>query len=66
MKLLVFTDKINEVSPEKAVLGGSWHVSRFRFVDDKNVYIEYEDGHIARAFYFRSKRKLALRRITKL
>ncbi len=45
-----FTERINEVSPEKAVIGGSWHVTRFRFVDDKNVYIEYEDGHITRSF----------------
>ncbi len=45
-----FTESINEVSPEKPVLGGKWIVTRFRFVGDKNVYVEYEDGHIARAF----------------
>ena len=45
-----FTESINEVSPEKPVLGGKWFVTRFRFVDKNNVYVEYEDGHIARAF----------------
>ena len=45
-----FSEKINEVSPEKPILGGKWVVSRFRFIDKNNVYVEYEDGHIARAF----------------
>ncbi|MBI2454062.1 MAG: hypothetical protein HYV54_00585 [Parcubacteria group bacterium] len=45
-----FSEKINEVSPEKPVLGGRWFVSRFRFVDKNNVYVEYEDGHVTRAF----------------
>lgn len=45
-----FTSKINEISPDKPVLGGKWLVTRFRFVDKNNVYVEYEDGHIARAF----------------
>lgn len=49
-----FSEKINEISPEKSVLGGQWHVLRFRFVkglaNQAGVYVEYEDGHIARAF----------------
>jgi hypothetical protein len=45
-----FTERINEVSPENPVLGGKWFVTRFRFVGDNHVYVEYEDGHIARAF----------------
>ena len=53
-----FTERINEVSPEKSVLGGSWHVTRFRFIDDKNVYIEYEDGHIVRAFLLSLEKKV--------
>jgi len=38
--------KIGKISPVKPVLGGSWHITRFWFADDRNVYIEYEDGHI--------------------
>ena len=34
--------KIGELSPAKPVLGGKWFVDRFWFVDDRNVYIEYE------------------------
>lgn len=45
-----FTERINEVSPENPVLGGKWFVTRFRFVGSNHVYVEYEDGHIARAF----------------
>ena len=53
-----FAEKINEVSPEPAIVGGKWMVTRFRFVypersrgvDTDAVYIEYKDGHIARAF----------------
>jgi hypothetical protein len=45
-----FTERINDISPEKPVLGGKWFVTRFRFVGSSNVYVEYEDGHIARAF----------------
>jgi len=42
--------KIGDISPEKPVLGGNWHVIRFWFVgsDNKNFYVEYEDGHILR------------------
>ena len=45
-----FSEKINEVSPEKPVLGGRWLTTRFRFAGANSVYVEYEDGHIARAF----------------
>ena len=38
--------KVAVLSPAKPVLGGKWFVDRFWFADDKNVYIEYEDGHI--------------------
>ena len=47
-----FAENIAQVSPEPPVLGGKWLAVRFRFVDKSNVYIEYEDGHIARAFLF--------------
>ncbi|MDP3800044.1 MAG: hypothetical protein Q8Q90_01335 [bacterium] len=53
-----FTERINEVSPEKSVLGGSWHITRFRFVNENNVYVEYEDGHIARAFLLSLEKKV--------
>lgn len=53
-----FSEKINEISPERSVLGGSWRVTRFRFVDDKNVYVEYEDGYIARAFLLSLEKKV--------
>jgi len=39
---------IAELSPEKAVLGGSWQAIRFEFVDEDHLYVEYEDGHILR------------------
>lgn len=38
--------KIGALSPVKPVLGGIWHITRFWFADDRNLYIEYEDGHI--------------------
>ncbi len=45
-----FSEKINEVSPEKSAGGGRWVATRFRFIDKSNVYVEYEDGSITRAF----------------
>ena len=45
-----FSEKINEVAPEKPLLGGQWKVIRFRFVDKNDVYVEYGDGHMDRAF----------------
>ena len=55
-----FTQKINEVSPEPPVLGGKWLVTRFRFVDGNMVYVEYEDGHIARAFLLTLTKTVAM------
>lgn len=40
--------KISEISPAEPVLGGKWYVTRFWFVSDRDIYIEYEDGHIMR------------------
>ena len=42
--------KIAQISPVEPVLGGHWFVDRFWFVNgsDKDVYVEYEDGHILR------------------
>jgi len=42
--------KISELSPEEAVLGGKWFVDRFWFIDGSyaTLYVEYEDGHIMR------------------
>lgn len=39
--------KIAQLSPEKPVLGGSWHALRFWFIDGSysTFYVEYEDGH---------------------
>ena len=39
---------IADLSPAEPVLGGTWFVIRFWFVDDTNFYAEYEDGHILR------------------
>lgn len=42
------SEKINELSPVKPVLGGKWYVNRFWFIQESNkdFYVEYEDGHI--------------------
>lgn len=39
--------KIEEIAPEEASLGGHWFVTRFWFVAGsvKDFYVEYEDGH---------------------
>jgi len=51
--------KIAEISPQKPVLGGKWHVNRFWFVQDsnKNFYVEYEDGHIFRQILVEAEKK---------
>lgn len=43
-------ERINQISPVEPILGGSWQVLRFWFVQgsDKDFYVEYEDGHILR------------------
>jgi len=48
-------ENISEISPVKAVLGGTWYVTKFWTIEDENgvvddnaerFYVEYEDGHI--------------------
>jgi len=38
---------ITELSPEKAVLGGTWYVTDFQFTGNDQGIVWYEDGHIA-------------------
>jgi len=40
--------KINEISPTNSVIGGTWYILRFWFIQESNTvfYTEYEDGHI--------------------
>lgn len=40
-------DNINELSPSKAVLGGTLQVTKIEFQTGNKVLVEYEDGHIA-------------------
>jgi len=40
-------DNISELSPEDAVLGGTFYVTNINFVDENLAIVEYEDGHIA-------------------
>ncbi len=40
-------EHISELSPEKEVLGGKFYITQFRFINDQQVVIDYEDGHIA-------------------
>ncbi len=40
--------QISDLSPEPAVLGGAWQVSRVWFALDDHAYVEYEDGHAMR------------------
>ena len=51
-------DKISDISPVKAVLGGNWYVTRFWFIKDSNkdVYVEYEDGHNLRQILLEAKK----------
>lgn len=45
---------ITELSPEPAVLGGTFYITNTTFLDNNRILIEYEDGHIsytARAQY---------------
>lgn len=39
--------KITELSPEEAVLGGTFYVTEVSFKDGDLAIVEYEDGHIA-------------------
>lgn len=51
-------DKIADISPNKAVLGSNWYVTRFWFIKDSNkdVYVEYEDGHNLRQILLEAKK----------
>lgn len=40
------SQNISELSPEKAVLGGTFYVTEIQVADGKGT-VEYEDGHIA-------------------
>jgi hypothetical protein len=40
-------ENINELSPEKAVLGGTFQVVSIKFTKADTCLVEYEDGHIA-------------------
>ncbi|MFH0891611.1 MAG: hypothetical protein V1867_02420 [Candidatus Falkowbacteria bacterium] len=40
---------INELSPEKAVLGGTFQLGSVKFTGPDTCVVEYEDGHIALA-----------------
>jgi len=42
------TENIVSLSPQEPVLGGSWHIIRFWFATDSDIYAEYEDGHVLR------------------
>lgn len=41
-----FAKNISELSPEKEVLGGKFYINSLDFIDENNLIIEYEDGHI--------------------
>lgn len=47
-------DNINELSPEKAVLGGTFYVTDIKF-NDNTAIVDYEDGHIALRAYVEFK-----------
>lgn len=51
--------KISEISPVEPVLGGSWYVIRFWFIEEsnENFYVEYEDGHILRQILVSAEKK---------
>lgn len=50
---------IADISPVEPVLGGSWYVLRFWFVNGSNLdfYAEYEDGHILRRVLLQAQEK---------
>ena len=45
------SQNISELSPEKAVLGGTFYVTEIQVADGKGT-VEYEDGHIARCGFY--------------
>lgn len=40
-------DNISTLSPEEAVLGGTFYVTKINFIDNSSAIVSYEDGHIA-------------------
>jgi len=40
-------NNISKLSPEKEVLGGKFYITNTAFVDNNNLIVDYEDGHIA-------------------
>lgn len=40
-------ENISTLSPEEAVLGGTFYVTDINFIDEHSALISYEDGHIA-------------------
>jgi len=40
-------ENISDLSPEKAILGGNFYITKIYFESPNSVLIEYEDGHIA-------------------
>lgn len=40
-------ENISNLSPEKEVLGGTFYITEFEFMDSETCLINYEDGHIA-------------------
>ncbi|MFH0951392.1 MAG: hypothetical protein V1765_02875 [bacterium] len=38
---------ISEISPEPAVLGGTFYVTNVAWLDDDRAIVDYEDGHIS-------------------
>jgi hypothetical protein len=47
-EISVISEQLDDLSPEDAVLGGNWFISQVAVIDEKHVYIVYEDGHIVR------------------
>ncbi len=45
--ILYLEENLSELSPEKEVLGGTFYITSIDFLDNNNLILEYEDGHIA-------------------
>lgn len=46
-----FKNNISALSPEEAVLGGTWYVTSVEFLSDYAANVYYEDGHITRKLF---------------
>lgn len=44
---LYLENNISELSPEAAVLGGTFFITEINYRDDNTALVSYEDGHIA-------------------